>query len=183
MVDGLEPPPTAAPASAPAVKPAKTTESNAATKPSRFPHWYVGGGGSAPTGTVGATTDIGYGGMLGYAVGVSSMTQLRLGGAGSYWSASSSDANFYDITGTLDILIGPRIPHFIAPYGLIGGVGGVRNTSPPPGFVGYARNPLYGARIGGGVNSHRIFAEVSYQQLWVDGVSSGYVPFVFGFRF
>ena len=52
-----------------------------------------------------------------------------------------------------------------------------------PGFAGYARNPLYGARVGGGLNSRRIFVEVSYQKVWVDGTTSGYVPFVFGFRF
>ncbi len=130
-----------------------------------------------------SVTDIGYSGMLAYAAGIGSITQMRLGGQGSYWAASSSDANFYDMLGTLDLLVGKRIPGFIAPYGLIGGVGGVRNTSPPPGFIGYARNPLYGGRIGGGVNSRRIFAEVSYQKVWVDGTSSGYVPFVFGFRF
>ena len=111
------------------------------------------------------------------------MTQLRLGAAGNYWSASASDANAYDMTGTLDLLIGKRIPSFIAPYGLIGGVGGVRNVSPPPGFTGYASNPLYGGRVGGGLNSRRIFIEVSYQKVWVDGTRSGYVPFVFGFRF
>ena len=55
--------------------------------------------------------------------------------------------------------------------------------SPPPGFVGYARNPLYGGRIGAGLNSRRIFVEVSYQKVWVDGATQGYVPFVFGFRF
>jgi hypothetical protein len=71
----------------------------------------------------------------------------------------------------------------VAPYGVIGGVGGVRNASPPPGFTGYARNPLYGARIGAGLNSRRIFLEVSYQKVWVAGTTSGYVPFVFGFRF
>ena len=132
---------------------------------------------------MGTNTDIGYSGMLAYAAGVGSMTQMRLGGAGNYWSANSTDANAYDVTGTLDLLVGKRIPSFIAPYGLIGGVGGVRNTSPPPGFVGYARNPLYGARIGGGLNSRRIFVEVTYQKVWVDGATQGYVPFVFGFRF
>ncbi len=132
---------------------------------------------------MGTNTDIGYSGMLAYAAGVGNMTQMRLGGAGNYWSASSTDANAYDVTGTLDLLVGKRIPSFIAPYGLIGGVGGVRNSSPPPGFVGYARNPLYGARIGGGLNSRRIFVEVTYQKVWVDGATQGYVPFVFGFRF
>ena len=179
VVDGLEPPPAAAAAP----QPAKANKSTAEKKPGKFSHWYVGGGGSAPTGDMGTVTDIGYSGMLAYAAGISKMTQMRLGGAGNYWSASSSDANFYDVTGTLDMLVGKRIPGFIAPYGLIGGVGGVRNTSPPPGFTGYARDPLYGARIGGGLNSRRIFVEVTYQQVWVAGESSGYVPFVFGFRF
>ncbi|MBP2647548.1 MAG: hypothetical protein H6Q77_1172, partial [Gemmatimonadetes bacterium] len=179
VVDGLEPPPAAAAAT----QPAKANKSTAEKKPAKFSHWYVGGGGSAPTGDMGTVTDIGYSGMLAYAAGVGNMTQMRLGGAGNYWSASSSDANFYDVTGTLDMLVGKRIPGFIAPYGLIGGVGGVRNTSPPPGFTGYARDPLYGARIGGGLNSRRIFVEVTYQQVWVAGESSGYVPFVFGFRF
>lgn len=179
VVDGLEPPPAAAAAA----QPAKAGKSTAEKKPAKFSHWYVGGGGSAPTGDMGTVTDIGYSGMLAYAAGVGNMTQMRLGGAGNYWSASSSDANFYDVTGTLDLLVGRRIPGFIAPYGLIGGVGGVRNTSPPPGFTGYARDALYGARIGGGLNSRRIFVEVTYQQVWVAGESSGYVPFVFGFRF
>ena len=183
VVDGLEPPPAAAPAKALASKPATASKSDAAKKPAKFSHWYVGGGGSAPTGAMGTGTDIGYTGMLAYAAGVGNTTQLRLGGAGNYWAESSTDANFYDLTGTFDVLIGKRIPGFVAPYGVVGGVGGVRNTSPPPGFVGYARNPLYGARIGGGLNSRRIFIEVSYQKVWVAGTTSGYVPFVFGFRF
>lgn len=181
VVDALDPPP-AQPVSAPAAKPT-SSKGNAEKKPAKFSHWYVGGGGSAPTGEMGDVTDIGYSGMLAYASGVGKMTQLRLGGAGNYWSASTGDANFYDVTGTFDVLVGKRIPGFLAPYGLLGGVGGVRNTSPPPGFVGYARNPLYGARVGAGLNSRRIFLEVSYQKVWVDGTSSGYVPFVFGFRF
>jgi len=175
VVDGLEPPPAA--------QPAKASKSTAEKKPAKFSHWYVGGGGSAPTGAMGTGTDIGYTGMLAYAAGVGNITQLRLGGAGNYWAESSTDANFYDLTGTFDVLIGKRIPGFVAPYGVVGGVGGVRNTSPPPGFVGYARNPLYGARIGGGLNSRRIFIEVTYQKVWVAGTTSGYVPFVFGFRF
>jgi hypothetical protein len=177
VVDGLGPPPAAAAA------PAKASKSSAEKKPAKFSHWYVGGGGSAPTGAMGTSTDIGYSGMLAYAAGIGKMTQMRIGGAGNYWAESSSDANFYDVTGTLDLLIGKRIPGFIAPYGLIGGVGGVRNTSPPPGFIGYARNPLYGGRVGAGLNSRRIFVEVSYQKVWVDGATQGYVPFVFGFRF
>ena len=179
MVDALDPPPAAAPAA----QPAKATKSSAEKKPAKFSHWYGGGGGAAPTGDMSSGTDIGYSGMLAYAAGVGKVTQLRLGGAANYWSASASDANAYDMTGTFDVLIGKRIPGFVAPYGLIGGVGGVRNTSPPPGFTGYARNPLYGARVGGGLNSRRIFVEVSYQKVWVDGTTSGYVPFVFGFRF
>ncbi len=186
VVDGLEPPPAtpanAPAAKAPAAKPAKAS-SNAEKKPAKFSHWYVGGGGSAPTGAMGTGTDIGYTGMLAYAAGVGTMTQLRLGGSGNYWAQSSTDANFYDLAGTFDLLIGKRIPGFVAPYGLIGGVGGTRSSSPPPGFTGYARNPLYGARIGGGLNSRRIFIEVTYQKVWVAGTTSGYVPFVFGFRF
>ena len=130
-----------------------------------------------------SSTGIGFSGMLAYGAGVSQITQLRLGGAGNYWTVNSVDANVYDVTGTLDLLIGKRIPNFIAPYGLIGGVGGVRSVSPPPGFTGSTRNPLYGGRVGGGLNSRRIFVEVSYQKVWVDGTTSGYVPFVFGFRF
>lgn len=183
VVDGLEPPPAAAPASAPAAQPAKASKSSAEKKPAKFSHWYVGGGGSAPTGDMSSSTGIGFSGMLAYGKGMSQITQLRLGGAGNYWSVSSLDATVYDITGTFDLLLGKRIPSFIAPYGLIGGVGGVRNVSPPPGFVGYTRNPLYGGRVGGGLNSRRIFVEVSYQKVWVDGTTSGYVPFVFGFRF
>ena len=179
VVDALDPPPAATPAA----QPAKASKSSAEKKPAKFSHWYVGGGGSAPTGDMSSGTDIGYTGMLAYAAGVGKMTQLRLGGAGNYWSASASDANAYDLTGTFDVLFGKRIPGFVAPYGLLGGVGGVRNISPPPGFVGNTRNPLYGARIGGGLNSRRIFVEVSYQKVWVDGTTSGYVPFVFGFRF
>jgi hypothetical protein len=179
VVDALDPPPVAAAAP----QPAKASKSSAEKKPAKFSHWYVGGGGSAPTGAMGDGTDIGYSGMLAYAAGVGKLTQLRLGAAGNYWSASASDANAYDMTGTFDVLIGKRVPGFLAPYGLVGGVGGTRNTSPPPGFTGYARNPLYGARVGGGLNSRRIFVEVSYQKVWVDGTTSGYVPFVFGFRF
>jgi hypothetical protein len=181
VVDALDPPTASQVPIAPASK--QANQSSAEKKPAKFSHWYVGGGGSAPTGAMGDGTDIGYTGMLAYAAGVGKMTQLRLGGAGNYWSASASDANAYDVTGTFDLLIGKRIPGFIAPYGLLGGVGGVRNTSPPPGFIGYARNPLYGARVGGGLNSRRIFLEVSYQKVWVDGTTSGYVPFVFGLRF
>jgi len=179
VVDALDPPA----ATAPAAEPAKASKSSAEKKPAKFSHWYVGGGGAAPTGDMSSGTDIGYAGMLGYAAGVGKVTQLRLGAAANYWSASASDANAYDMTGTFDVLIGKRIPGFIAPYGLIGGVGGVRNISPPPGFTGYTRNPLYGARVGGGLNSRRLFVEVSYQKVWVDGVTSGYVPFVLGFRF
>ncbi len=99
----------------PAAPAAKASKSSAEKKPAKFSHWYVGGGGSAPTGDMGTSTDIGYTGMLAYAAGVGKMTQLRLGGAGNYWSASSSDANVYDITGTFDVLVGKRIPGFIAP--------------------------------------------------------------------
>ena len=137
MVDALDPPPAAAPAA----QPAKASKSSAEKKPAKFSHWYVGGGGSAPTGDMSSGTDIGYSGMLAYAAGVGKMTQLRLGGAGNYWSASASDANAYDLTGTFDVLFGKRIPGFVAPYGLLGGVGGVRNTSPPPGFVGIRAEP------------------------------------------
>ena len=175
--------PPAAQASVPAAKPAKASKSTAEKKPAKFSHWYVGGGGSAPTGDMGSTIDIGYAGMLAYAAGVGKMTQLRLGGAGNYWSESSSDANFYDLTGTLDMLIGKRnsrLPGAIRPHWWRR-----RRTQhlTTPGFVGYARNPLYGARIGGGLNSSRIFIEVTYQKVWVAGTTSGYVPFVFGFRF
>jgi hypothetical protein len=182
VVDALDPP--AAVSQAPAAPAAKQAgKSSAEKKPAKFSHWYVGGGASAPTGELGDAADIGYTGMLAYAAGTGKMTQLRLGGAGNYFSASTGDANFYDVTGTFDLLVGKRIPGFIAPYGLVGGVGGVRNSSPPPGFIGYARNPLYGARVGGGLNSRRIFLEVSYQKVWVDGTTTGYVPLVFGFRF
>ena len=183
VVDGLEPPPAAAAPNTPSAAPAASSNSKAEKKPAKFAHWYVGGGGAAPTGDMSSSTGIGFSGMLAYGAGISQMTQVRVGGAGNYWSVSSLDANVYDVTGTLDLLIGKRIPGFLAPYGLIGGVGGVRNVSPPPGFAGYTRNPLYGGRVGGGLNSRRIFVEVSYQKVWVDGTTSGYVPFVFGFRF
>lgn len=184
VVDGLEPPPAAAPAEAPpaAATPEKT-KTKAPTKAPSFSHWYFGAGGAAPTGDLSDVAGIGYSGMLGYSTGLGSMAQMRIGGAGSYWSASDLDANFYDLTGTLDLLVGKRIPGFIAPYGLVGGVGGTRTASPPPGFTGYSRQPLYGARAGAGLNSRRIFLEVSYNKVWVDGTSSAYVPFVFGFRF
>jgi hypothetical protein len=184
MVDGLEPPPsTHATPPAPAPAASKKSEPTSASRSTKFPHWYVGGGGSAATGTDGSTADIGYTGMLAYSAGLGSMTQMRFGGNGSYWSDNVLDGNFYDLTGTLDLLVGRKNPSFIAPYGLIGGLGGTRSVSPPPGFTGYSRSPLYGARLGGGINSRRIFVEVSYQRVWVNGVASGYVPFLFGFRF
>jgi hypothetical protein len=185
MVDGLEPPPAPTHETAPAPAPAasKKAEPTSASRSTRFPHWYVGGGGSAYTGSAGSSTDIGYTGMLAYAAGMGSMTQVRIGGAGSYWNDNALDVNVYDLTGTLDLLVGRRSPRFIAPYGLIGGVGGTRAVSPPAGFTGYSRSPLYGGRIGGGINSRRLYVEVSYQRVWVDGSTSGYVPFILGFRF
>ena len=179
VVDALDPPPAAAPA-APA---AHASKSSAEKKPAKFSHWYVGGGASAPMGDMSSGTDLGYTGMLAYSAGVGTMAQLRVGGAGNYWSASTGDANAYDMTATFDVLFGKRIPGFIAPYALLGGVGGVRNTSPPPGFAGYARNPLFGGRVGAGLNSRRIFIEASYEKVWVDGASMGFVPIVLGFRF
>ena len=179
VMDALDPPSAAAPA-APA---AKANKSSAEKKPAKFSHWYVGGGASAPTGDMSAGTDLGYTGMLAYAAGLSKMAQVRVGGAGNYWSASTGDANAYDLTGTFDVLFGKRIPGFIAPYGLLGAVGGVRNTSPPPGFAGYASNPLFGGRVGAGLNSRRLFIEASYQKVWVDGTSMGFVPVVLGVRF
>ncbi len=190
-VDALDPPPEAAQAApapapiAPAPPPAesKKAEPTSASRSTKFPHWYVGGGGSAYTGTDGSSAGIGYAGMLAYAAGLGSMTQVRIGANGSYWSDNVLDVNFYDVTGTFDLLVGRRSPRFIAPYGLIGGLGGTRSVSPPAGFTGYSRSPLYGARIGGGVDSRRFYVEVSYQRVWVDGLASGYVPFIFGFRF
>jgi len=179
VVDALDPPPAAAPA-APA---AHASKSSAEKKPAKFSHWYVGGGASAPTGDMSSGTDLGYTGMLAYSAGVGKMAQVRVGGAGNYWSASTGDANAYDMTGTFDVLFGKRIPGFVAPYALLGGVGGVRNTSPPPGFAGYASNPLFGGRVGAGLNSRRIFVEASYQKVWVDGATMGFVPIVLGFRF
>lgn len=176
VVDALDPPPAAAPA-------AKASKSNAEKKPAKFSHWYVGGGASAPMGDMSSGTDLGYTGMLAYSAGVGKMAQVRVGGAGNYWSASTGDANAYDMTATFDVLFGKRIPGFIAPYGLLGGVGGVRNTSPPAGFAGYASNPLFGGRVGAGLNSRRIFIEASYQKVWVDGASMAFVPLVLGFRF
>jgi len=134
-------------------------------------------------GDMSSGTDLGYTGMLAYSAGVGKMAQVRVGGAGNYWSASTGDANAYDMTGTFDVLFGKRIPGFVAPYALLGGVGGVRNTSPPPGFAGYASNPLFGGRVGAGLNSRRIFVEASYQKVWVDGATMGFVPIVLGFRF
>ena len=182
VVDALDPPPAAAPA-APAVQPASASTRKAEKKPAKFSHWYVGGGASAPMGDMSSGTDLGYNGMLAYSAGVGKMAQLRVGGAGNYWSASTGDANAYDLTATFDVLFGKRVPGFIAPYGLLGGVGGVRNSSPPPGFAGYASNPLYGGRVGAGINSRRIFIEASYQKVWVDGATMAFVPIVFGFRF
>lgn len=179
VVDALDPPPAAAPA-APA---ARASKSSAEKKPAKFSHWYVGGGASAPMGDMSSGTDLGYTGMLAYSAGVGKMAQVRVGGAGNYWSASTGDANAYDMTATFDVLFGKRIPGFIAPYGLLGGVGGVRNTSPPAGFAGYASNPIFGGRVGAGLNSRRIFIEASYQKVWVDGASMAFVPIVLGFRF
>ncbi len=181
-VDGLEPP-TASPASAPAKasKAAKEEKSAPVRSPSK---WYIGGGGAAYTGLAGDGTDIGYTGMVGYGTGVGSAFAVRLGGSGSYWRLGNNTGDFYDLAGNIDLVVGPRGPRFVAPYAVLGGMGGVRSTSPVQvGATGYTRDPLYGARVGAGLSARRIFLEASYQHVWVDGVASGYVPFVFGFRF
>lgn len=180
QVDGLEPP-----ANVPSkqVKAAKQPKDAAA--PVRSPSkWYIGGGGSAYTGTAGSSTDMGYTGMIGYGTGIGNAVAVRLGGSGSYWRLGTGSGDFYDLAGNIDVVVGPRSPRFVAPYAVLGGMGGVRSVSPVQvGATGYTRDPLYGARLGGGVSAKRIFLEASYQHVWVNGVSSGYVPFVFGFRF
>lgn len=183
-VDGLEPPPPPSARSAEQVpKAAAKTEGKSA--PVRSPSkWYIGGGGAAYTGLAGDGTDIGYSGMVGYGTGVGSAFAVRLGGSGSYWRLGNNSGDFYDLAGNIDLVIGPRGPRFVAPYAVLGGMGGVRSVSPVQvGATGYTRDPLYGARLGAGISARRIFVEASYQHVWVDGVASGYVPFVFGFRF
>jgi outer membrane biosynthesis protein TonB len=177
-VDGLEAPPAKAPS--------KQVKAERAQKaPVRNPSkWYIGGGGSAYTGTIGDLTDIGYTGMVGYGTGLGNALAVRLGGSGSYWRLGSNAGDLYDLAGNFDLIIGPRTPRFLAPYAVLGGMGGVRSASLTlVGVTGYSRDPLYGARAGLGVTARRIFLEASYQHVWVDGVASGYVPFVFGFRF
>ncbi len=177
-IDALEPPPAKAPKGK--VKEQKQ-KSSANYKPSK---WYIGGGGAAYTGEVGSIADIGYGGMIGYGTGVGNALAVRVGGSGSYWQLANNAGDFYDLAGNIDFVIGPRSPRFLSPYAVVGGLGGVRSASSTQvGVTGYSRDPLYGARGGLGVSAKRIFVEVSYQQVWVDGISSGYVPFVLGFRF
>lgn len=178
-VDGLEPPKNVP------SKQVKAEKQASKARPVRSPSkWYIGGGGAAYTGTAGDATDIGYSGMVGYGSGLSNALAVRLGASGSYWRLGSGIGDFYDVAGNLDLVVGPRTPRFVAPYAVLGGMGGVRSVSPVQvGATGYTRDPLYGARIGGGFSASRIFLEASYQHVWVDGVSSGYVPFVFGFRF
>jgi hypothetical protein len=179
QLDGLEPPKNVP------NKQVKAEEQKSAARPVRSPsRWYIGGGGSAYTGTAASATDIGYTGMIGYGTGLGSAMAVRLGGSGSYWRLGSGAGDFYDVAGNLDLIVGPRGPRFVAPYAVLGGMGGVRSISPVQvGATGYTRDPLYGARVGGGFTAKRVFLEASYQHVWVDGVSSGYVPFVFGFRF
>lgn len=181
-VDGLEPPtPSPASASGDAPKAAKKEKAAPVRSPSK---WYIGGGGAAYTGLAGDGTDIGYTGMVGYGTGVGSAFAVRLGGSGSYWRLGNNSGDFYDLAGNIDLVVGPRGPRFVAPYAVLGGMGGVRSTSPVQvGATAYTRDPLYGARVGAGLSAKRIFLEASYQHVWVDGVASGYVPFVFGFRF
>lgn len=177
-IDALDPPPAKAPKGK--VKEQKE-KSNDSYQPSK---WYIGGGGAAYTGQVGSSADIGYGGMIGYGTGVGSALAVRVGGSGSYWRLANDAGDFYDLAGNIDFVIGPRSPRFLAPYAVVGGLGGVRSVSSTQvGVTGYSRDPLYGARGGIGVSAKRIFVEVSYQHVWVDGVTSGYVPFVLGFRF
>lgn len=179
VVDGLEPP-TNVP-----TKQVKAEKQKKAANPVRNPsRWYIGGGGAAYTGTVGDATDIGYSGMIGYGSGLSNAVAVRLGASGSYWRLGTGAGDFYDVAGNFDLIVGPRGPRFVAPYAVLGGMGGVRSISPVQvGATGYTRDPLYGARLGAGFSAKRVFLEASYQHVWVDGVSSGYVPFVFGFRF
>jgi hypothetical protein len=177
QLDGLEPPKNVPNKQVKAQK----SEASPVRSPSR---WYIGGGGSAYTGSAASATDIGYTGMVGYGTGLGGAMAVRLGGSGSYWRLGSGAGDFYDVAGNLDLIVGPRGPRFVAPYAVLGGMGGVRSISPVQvGATGYTRDPLYGARVGGGFTAKRVFLEASYQHVWVDGVSSGYVPFVFGFRF
>src|SRR4029453_18451792 len=74
VVDALNPPSAPEPASPPA--PAAETRSKAEKKPAKFAHWYVGGGGAAPTGDMSNSTGIGFSGMLAYAAGMSQISQL-----------------------------------------------------------------------------------------------------------
>jgi hypothetical protein len=179
QVDGLEPPKNVP------SKQVKAEKQKDKAAPVRSPsRWYIGGGGSAYTGEAASATDIGYTGMIGYGTGLGSALAVRLGGSGSYWRLGSGAGDFYDVAGNLDLIVGPRSPRFVAPYAVLGGMGGVRSVSPiQVGATGYTRDPLYGARLGGGFSAKRVFLEASYQHVWVNGVSSGYVPFVFGFRF
>ncbi len=177
-IDALEPPPAQAPKGKVKEQKQKGYDSY---RPSK---WYIGGGGAAYTGQVGSVADIGYGGMIGYGTGLGSALAVRLGGSGSYWRLANDAGDFYDLAGNIDFVIGPRSPRFLSPYVVVGGLGGVRSSSSNQvGVTGYSRDPLYGARGGLGVSAKRIFVEVSYQHVWVDGVTSGYVPFVLGFRF
>lgn len=160
---------------------AEKAEAPASYTPSK---WYIGGGGAAYTGSVAQAADIGYGGMIGYGSGLGRALAVRLGASGSYWRVGQNAGDFYDLAGNIDLIIGPRSPRFLSPYAVLGGLGGVRSSSSlQVGVSGYTRDPLYGARAGIGVSAKRVFAEVSYQHVWVDGVASGYVPFVLGLRF